>query len=65
MHVTISRTETSNLATRLYYFRCALDRDVSLITKDTSGEAIRKILGPTCTGRLSAQIKQALIQGAI
>jgi len=65
MHVTISHREIGNLTTTLNHFRFALDKHVGQITKDTSGAAIRKILGPDCSGRLSAQIKQALIQGAI
>jgi hypothetical protein len=65
MDITISQVEINTLMKDLQYRKHVLGQRVFEITVDTPGSLIRDILGSVLLGRLSAQIKQALIQGAI
>lgn len=65
MHITISRSAINHLTTILYYLKASLNRPVDKLHVGLTGEEIREILGPSGTGRRSAQVKQALIQGAL
>ena len=66
MNTTISGRAIGKLIRKLRYLRFDCGVQVSQITVEKTVPAIREILGNHDeTGRLAAQVKQALIQGAV
>jgi hypothetical protein len=66
MNITISNRAIDRLVRKLNYLRFDRGVQVHYIQADMPMVVIRCLLGPHDeTGRLAAQVKQALLQGAI